>query len=168
VTSSYSNRRLHPVLGIYRAHRGVDYRAAYGTPVVTVSSGTVVSAGWAGGAGRRVVVRHPSGYESAYFHLSAIAPGIRAGVKVEQGRTVGRVGNSGTVTATHLHYELKKNGRWVNPVTEHRNMPPGEPIPTDRMPAFLEASERLMTDLRQALSPVPATPASSTFSPSGQ
>lgn len=156
VTSSFSNRRLHPVLGMYRAHRGVDYRAAYGTPVVAVSAGTVVSAGWAGGAGRRVVVRHVNGYESAYFHLSAIAPGIRAGVKVDQGQTVGRVGNSGTVTATHLHYELKKGGRHVNPVTEHRNMPPGEPIPADQMPTFLDTRDRLLGQLRQALSPPPA------------
>lgn len=157
VTSSFSNRRLHPVLGVYRAHRGVDYRAAYGTPVVAVSAGTVVSAGWAGGAGRRVVIRHLNGYESAYFHLSAFGTGIRAGVRVDQGQTIGRVGNSGTVTATHLHYELKRNGAWVNPVTEHRNMPPGEPIPADRMPQFLETRDRLFNQLREALSPVPVS-----------
>lgn len=159
VTSSFSNRRLHPVLGVYRAHRGVDYRAAYGTPVISVSAGTVVSAGWAGGAGRRVVIRHASGYESAYFHLSAFAPGIRAGVKVDQGQTIGRVGNSGTVTATHLHYELKKNNAWVNPVTEHRNMPPGEPIPAGKMPTFLEAREQLFSQLRMTLSAAPAASA---------
>lgn len=162
VTSSFSRSRLHPVLGVYRAHRGVDYRAAYGTPVVAVSAGTVVSAGWAGGAGRRVVIRHVNGYESAYFHLSAFAPGIRAGVKVDQGQTIGRVGNSGTVTATHLHYELIKGGSHVNPVTEHRNMPPGQPIPTDQMPVFLNARDRLLGQLREALSPAPvSTPATS-------
>lgn len=160
VTSRFSKSRLHPVLGVYRAHRGVDYRAGYGTKVLAVSAGTVVSAGWAGGAGRRVVVRHASGYESAYFHLSAFGPGIRPGVKVDQGQVIGRVGNSGTVTSTHLHYELKKNGTHVNPVTEHRNMPPGVPIPADQMPAFLDARDRLLNGLRQTLSsaaaPAPA------------
>lgn len=167
VTSSFSRSRLHPVLGVYRAHRGVDYRAAYGTPVVSVSAGTVVAAGWAGGAGRRVVVRHVNGYESAYFHLSAIAPGIRPGAKVDQGQTVGRVGNSGTVTATHLHYELKKGGAHVNPVTEHRNMPPGVPIPADQMGSFLEARDQLFGQLRQTLSSAPA-PAPVATGASGQ
>ncbi|NQW02633.1 MAG: M23 family metallopeptidase [Acidobacteria bacterium] len=151
VTSSFSRNRLHPVLGTYRAHRGVDYRAKYGTNVVSVASGTVVAAGWAGGAGRRVAIRHASGYESAYFHLSAIAAGIRPGARVEQGRVIGRVGNSGTVTATHLHYELKKNGSHVDPVTEHRKMPPGVPIPADEMPAFEQTRDRLFTNLRSTL-----------------
>jgi murein DD-endopeptidase MepM/ murein hydrolase activator NlpD len=163
VTSRFSPNRLHPVLGIRRAHRGVDYRAAYGTRVLAVSSGTVVSAGWAGGAGRRVVVRHASGYESAYFHLSAIAAGIRPGVKVDQGQVVGRVGNSGTVTATHLHYELKKNGVHVNPVTEHRNMPPGVPIPAELLPSFMDARDQLLGSMRQAL----AAAAASTTSVAG-
>jgi murein DD-endopeptidase MepM/ murein hydrolase activator NlpD len=151
VTSSFSYRRMHPVLNTIRAHRGVDYRAAYGTPVISVSAGTVVEAGWAGGAGRRVAVRHASGYISAYFHLSAISAGIRPGVKVSQGQVVGRVGNSGTVTGTHLHYELKKNGIHVNPVTEHRNMPPGVPIPASEMPAFFMERDRLLGTLRDTL-----------------
>ena len=160
VTSKFSYRRLHPVLNTYRAHRGVDYGAGYGTPVVAVSAGTVVSSGWAGGAGRRVVIRHASGYESAYFHLSAFGAGIRAGARVEQGRTVGRVGNSGTVTGTHLHYELKKNGTHVNPVVEHRNMPPGVPIPASALPAFLAERDRLLGELRTTLAPaaVPLAP----------
>jgi murein DD-endopeptidase MepM/ murein hydrolase activator NlpD len=156
VSSSFSKSRLHPVLGIYRAHKGVDYRASYGARVIAVTAGTVTSVGWAGGAGRRVTIRHASGYESAYFHLSAFAPGLSVGDRVEQGQTIGRVGNSGTVTATHLHYELKKNGTHVNPVTEHRNMPPGVPIPADQMPAFAAARDGLLNGMRQALSPVPA------------
>lgn len=153
VTSKFSYRRLHPVLNTYRAHRGVDYGAGYGTPVVAVSAGTVVEAGWAGGAGRRVVIRHASGYESAYFHLSAFGAGISKGTRVEQGRTIGRVGNSGTVTGTHLHYELRKNGTHVNPVVEHRNMPPGVPIPAHALPAFLAERDRLLGELRATLAP---------------
>jgi len=164
VTSGFSVSRLHPVLGYHRAHRGVDYRAGYGTKVLAVSSGTVVAAGWSGGAGRRVVIRHASGYESAYFHLSAFGPGITEGARVAQGDVIGRVGNSGTVTGTHLHYELRKNGTHVNPVTEHRNMPPGVPIPADQLPAFMATRDGLINGLRQALSAAPAvTPA-----PSGQ
>jgi murein DD-endopeptidase MepM/ murein hydrolase activator NlpD len=159
VTSSFSYRRLHPVLNTYRAHRGVDYGAGYGAAVVAVSAGTVVESGWAGGAGRRVVVRHASGYESAYFHLSAFGAGIRAGARVEQGQTIGRVGNSGTVTGTHLHYELKKNGTHVNPVVEHRNMPPGVPIPASALPAFLAERDRLLGELRTTLAPADVPPA---------
>jgi len=159
ITSRFSTARLHPVLNIVRAHKGVDYRAPYGAPVVAVSNGTVVEAGFAGGAGRRVVIRHASGYSTAYFHLSAIAAGIRPGVRVSQGDQIGRVGNSGTVTATHLHYELRRGGLAVNPVTALRSMPPGEPIPADMMPAFLAERDTLLGALTSTLSPsdVPAT-----------
>jgi len=158
VTSSFSYRRRHPVLNTVRAHRGVDYAAGYGTPVVAVSPGTVIAAGWAGGAGRRVSIRHASGYVSNYFHLSAISAGIQPGSKVDQGRTIGRVGNSGTVTGTHLHYELIKNGTHVNPVVEHRHMPPGVPIPATAMPAFLSERDLLLGSLREMLAAQPAAP----------
>jgi murein DD-endopeptidase MepM/ murein hydrolase activator NlpD len=159
VTSRFNPNRRHPVLGYVRAHRGVDYRAAYGTPVRAVAPGTVIAAGWAGGAGRRVVIRHASGYESAYFHLSAFAPGLSVGDKVEQGTQVGRVGNSGTVTGTHLHYELKKNGQHINPVTAHRNMPPGVPIPADQLPAFQAARDKVLSSMLSTLAAAPAAPA---------
>lgn len=155
ITSRFSPARLHPVYRDFRAHRGVDYAAGYGAPVVAVASGTVIAASYAGGAGNRVVIRHATGYESGYFHLSRFALGLRVGDKVAQGDTIGFVGNTGTVTGTHLHYELKKNGRHVNPVTEHRNMPPGVPIPADQMPAFLAARERLLGTLQQTLAAAP-------------
>jgi murein DD-endopeptidase MepM/ murein hydrolase activator NlpD len=150
VTSRFSYRRLHPVLNTVRAHRGV---------VIAVSAGTVLEAGWAGGAGRRVSIRHASGYVSNYFHLSAIAAGVRPGARVDQGQSIGRVGNSGTVTGAHLHYELVKNGTYVNPVTEHRNMPPGVPIPAAAMPTFTAERDRLLGALRTTLqsSGVPTT-----------
>lgn len=160
VTSRFSYRRFHPVLNTFRAHKGVDYAAAYGTPVVAASGGTVVAAGWAGGAGRRVSIRHASGYVTNYFHLSAISAGIAPGARVDQGRVIGRVGNSGTVTGTHLHYELIRNGTHVNPVTEHRNMPPGVPIPAAGMPAFSAERDRLLGTLRDTLSAAAAPSAS--------
>lgn len=145
ITSRFSKRRLHPVLGVYRAHLGVDYRAPTGAPVVAVASGVVTFAGWNGGAGRMVSVRHSNGYESSYLHLSALGPGIRVGTRVAQGDVVGKVGATGLATAPHLDYRLKKNGTWVNPVTEHKKLPPGEPIPAEHMDAFMMERDRLLT-----------------------
>ena len=94
VTSGFSRRRLHPVHRTCQAHLGVDYAAPTGAPVVAVASGVVVSAGWAGGGGRQVRIRHTSGFESYYLHLSAFAKGVRAGAHVDQGQLIGRVGST--------------------------------------------------------------------------
>lgn len=136
VTSGFSRRRLHPVHRIFRAHLGVDYRAATGTPVVAVANGTVVLAGFNGESGRMVRLRHTGGYETYYLHLSALGPGIRAGVRVTQGQLIGRVGMTGTATAPHLDYRVRKNGAFVNPLTVHRSMPPGKPIEERYLEAF--------------------------------
>jgi murein DD-endopeptidase MepM/ murein hydrolase activator NlpD len=138
ITSRFSYSRRHPVLNIRRAHLGVDYAAPVGAPVVAVSNGTVTRAGWSGDAGRLVAVRHSSGYESMYLHLSSVA--VRVGQRVSQGELLGRVGSSGLSTGPHLDYRLRKNGTYVNPLTEHRRMPPGDPIPGALMTAF--AAER--------------------------
>jgi len=136
VTSGFSARRMHPVLHTARAHRGVDYGAPMGAEVVSVASGRVLSATSDAANGRMVRVRHASGYVSYYLHLSAFGPGIRAGVAIEQGQTIGRVGASGLATGPHLHYGLQKNGAFVNPLREHRNMPPGDPIHASERAAF--------------------------------
>jgi murein DD-endopeptidase MepM/ murein hydrolase activator NlpD len=138
VTSRFSYSRRHPVLNVRRAHLGVDYAAPVGAPVVAVSNGVVTRAGWSGDAGRLVAIRHPSGYESMYLHLSSVV--VRVGQGVSQGDLVGRVGSSGLSTGPHLDYRLRKNGTYVNPLTEHRRMPPGDPIPASLMAAF--AAER--------------------------
>jgi murein DD-endopeptidase MepM/ murein hydrolase activator NlpD len=143
VTSGFSYRRLHPVLGIRRPHLGADFGAPRGAPVVAISDGTVVSAGRMGGGGNTVVLRHASGYESRYLHLSSFGAGIRAGVRVQQGQLIGRVGSTGLATGPHLHYELKKNGRHVNPVAEHKRHPPGDPVPAVHRAAFEAAREEL-------------------------
>jgi len=139
ITSRFSYSRRHPVLNIQRAHLGVDYAAPIGAPVVAVANGVVTQAGFAGDAGRLVAIRHASGYESLYLHLSSVL--VRAGERVSQGDLVGRVGSSGLSTGPHLDYRLRKNGTYVNPVTEHRRMPPGDPIPASLMAAF--TAERL-------------------------
>ena len=150
VTSGFSARRMHPVLHTARAHRGVDYAAPTGAPVVAVASGRVVSATFDNTNGRMVRLRHASGYESFYLHLSAFAPGIKAGIAISQGEAVGRVGASGLATGPHLHYGLQKNGVFVNPLREHRNLPPGDPVPAASMAAFDAERDRALTALGTA------------------
>jgi len=142
VTSRFSAGRMHPVLRQRRAHQGVDYGAPHGAEVVSVASGRVLSATFDGANGRMVRIRHGSGYVSQYLHLSAFAPGMRAGAAVAQGQTIGRVGATGLATGPHLHYGLQKNGAFVNPLREHRNMPPGEPVPSSDLTAFAVARDR--------------------------
>ena len=147
VSSGFSSSRRHPVLNIRRAHLGVDYRAPSGAPVVAVSPGTVTMAAWTRGGGRTVKLRHASGYETAYLHLSSFGAGVRAGVHVSQGQLIGRVGATGLATGPHLHYELKKNGAHVNPAVEHRKLPPGEPVPAAQMEAFSKVRDQALAAL---------------------
>jgi murein DD-endopeptidase MepM/ murein hydrolase activator NlpD len=156
ITSRYSLRRVHPVLRTARAHRGVDYGAPTGAPVVAVSPGTVVSATTDRVNGRMVRLRHASGYESYYLHLSAFASGIRAGVRVAQGQTIGLVGATGLATGPHLHYGLQRNGQWVDPLREHRNMPPGDPVPASALAAFIAQRDRALAALAEAAPPAAA------------
>jgi murein DD-endopeptidase MepM/ murein hydrolase activator NlpD len=144
VTSAFSRARRHPILNYTRAHNGVDYAAPTGASVTAIASGVVTLAGWAGGGGRTVRIRHASGYESEYLHLSSIARGLRPGARVRQGEQVGRVGASGLATGPHLHYGLRKNGLYVNPVREHQSMPPGEPLAAIHLAAFGQERDRLM------------------------
>ncbi|MDJ0840971.1 MAG: M23 family metallopeptidase [Acidobacteriota bacterium] len=148
VTSSFKRRRFHPVLKRYKPHNGVDYGAPKGTPVMAVASGKVVRAGRWGGAGIAVVIKHNRGMETQYFHLSGIAKGVRRGVRVKQGRVIGYVGSTGLVTATHLHFGMKKNGKYVNPLSQ--KFEPGAPIPkVDR-----EAFNAHKASFQAALAPV--------------
>ena len=153
VTSGFSRRRLHPVHGGYRAHLGVDYGAPHGAPVVAVANGVVVSAGWAGGGGNQVRIRHASGYESYYLHLSSFGAGVRSGAHVTQGQLIGRVGATGTATGPHLDYRIRRNGVFVNPRAEHAKLPPGAPIGAAHLAAFKQqrdaARERMTTVLAQ-------------------
>lgn len=144
VTSRFSRRRLHPILGTYRPHLGVDYGAPTGTPVVAVATGTVVSAGRSRASGNMVRLRHTNGYETYYLHLSAFARGVRPGVRILQGQTIGRVGATGLATGPHLDYRMSKNGKFVDPLLEHRNLPPGVPVPQRHLAAFRETRERLL------------------------
>ena len=118
---------------------------------MAIANGTVVSATYDDANGRMVRLRHASGYDSYYLHLSAFAPGIRRGVRVDQGQTVGSVGSTGLATGPHLHYGLRKNGTWVDPLREHRNMPPGDPVPAAAMEAFRVARDEALGQLEAAI-----------------
>ena len=159
ITSGFSRRRKHPVHGNYRAHLGVDYGAPHGSAVVSVAAGVVVSAGWAGGGGKQVRIRHASGYESYYLHLSRFGKGIRSGARVGQGEVIGFVGSTGTATGAHLDYRLRKNGAFVNPRVEHARLPPGEPIAGVHLAAFgeqlLGIRDRMATALAESASARP-------------
>ncbi len=148
VTSRFSQRRFHPVLKKYRPHYGVDYGAPTGTPVRVTANGVVTSAGWSGGGGRTVKVRHPNGYVTAYLHLSRYANGVRTGARVSQGDVIGFVGSSGLATGPHLDYRIQKDGRWIDPLS--LKSVPAEPVPESERPSYLVERDRL----RRALSGV--------------
>ena len=151
VTSGFSRRRLHPVHGIGRAHLGVDYAAAVGTPVLAVADGVVVSAGFSGASGRLIRLRHANGYQTYCLHLSSIAKGLRPGGRVSQGDVIGRVGASGVVTGPHLDYRVMRRGVFVNPLIERRRLSAGDPISAGSLKAFEalrdEALARLTNEL---------------------
>ncbi len=126
VTSSFSKNRLHPIKKIWRAHKGVDYGAPRGTPVLTTGDGTVRLARRNGGYGKTIIIRHGGKYDTVYAHLHGYAKGIRVGVRVKQGEVIGYVGSTGLATGPHLHYEFRINGIHKNPLTVA--LPRSEPI----------------------------------------
>lgn len=148
ITSGFTLARRHPILGGFLPHLAVDYAAPPGTPVRAVADGVVSGAGWDGGYGIAVRLRHRAGYETLYAHLSGLAPGIRPGVRVRQRQVVGYVGSTGRSTGPHLHYEVIKGGRRVNPLSE--KFLPGEPIPPAEREAFRLHARALVERLEAA------------------
>ncbi|MGD8278349.1 MAG: M23 family metallopeptidase [Gemmatimonadota bacterium] len=142
ITSNFSNRRYHPVLGIYRGHYGTDFGAPSGTPVHATADGTVIFAGRNGSYGNLVKIRHMSGYETRYAHLRGFASGIRAGVRVKQKQVIGYVGMTGLATGVHLHYELRRNGQPINARTAR--LPTAPPLPADHMETYRALATRQM------------------------
>jgi len=135
LTSGFSLARLHPILQTWRAHRGVDYGAPTGTPVRATADGVVTLAGVKGGYGNVVTLRHTGTYSTLYAHLSRFAAGVRNGVRVRQGDTIGYVGATGWATGPHLHYEFRVNDEPRNPLTVA--MPTAGPLPPETRGAFL-------------------------------
>ncbi len=145
VTSGFTMRRFHPILKISRPHKGVDYGAPVGTPVRSVGSGTVSAAGWMGGGGKTIKIRHNSTYATAYLHLSRIENGVRPGAKVAQGQVIGYVGTTGMSTGPHLHFEFSRNGQVINPLGQ--KFPSAEPVPPKLMAAFSTKTQELLGQL---------------------
>ena len=113
ITSGFG-LRVHPILRFARMHRGIDFGAGHGTPIVAASDGQVVKAGWSGGYGRQVRIAHAGGIVTSYSHLSRTI--AETGSFVRQGQLIGYVGSSGLSTGPHLHYEVYRNGTAVNPL----------------------------------------------------
>jgi len=112
--SSSFGMRKHPIDGYNKMHRGTDFAAPMGTPIMASGDGVVKKAGWCGGGGNCVKIKHNSSYETVYAHMSKFARGIKSGVRVKQGQTIGYVGSTGKSTGPHLHYEVIINGKKVN------------------------------------------------------
>jgi murein DD-endopeptidase MepM/ murein hydrolase activator NlpD len=133
--SSRFGKRKHPILGYTKQHSGVDFAAAKGTPVYAAGDGSVVQAGKNGGYGNYIKIRHNGTYSTAYAHLNAFARGVRQGKRVRQGQVIGYVGTTGRSTGPHLHYEVHREGRKINPLG--LKLPSGEKLKGDRLAAFL-------------------------------
>jgi len=116
ISSTYTHRRYHPILGYYTPHLAVDYAAPQGTQVRAAGAGVITFAGWNGGYGNYIELRHNSTYTTTYGHMRSIARGIRTGTRVRQGRVIGYVGMTGLATGPHLDYRIFKNGGSVNPL----------------------------------------------------
>lgn len=116
ISSGFGNR-IHPILGDMLLHTGVDFRAPVGTPIRAAGSGLVTDMRWGDGYGWFIRIRHERGYETVYAHMSAFADGLTPGKTVMRGDTIGYVGSTGSSTGAHLHYEILRNGAYVNPMT---------------------------------------------------
>jgi len=140
ISSRFSSRRLHPVLGTWRAHRGTDYKAHSGTEIYATGSGVVRVAGWNGSYGLMVAVRHPNGVETRYAHMSRIKPGIQKGTAVLQEQVIGYVGSTGLANGPHVHYEFLKRGHQINPTAA--DLGDGTPLPEELRAVFAEIKSR--------------------------
>lgn len=145
LTSGFGNR-FHPVLGRMRMHKGVDYAAGTGTPIMAAGDARVAFVGWKGGYGRVVELDHGRGYSTLYGHMSRFA-GIKPGQRIGQGTVIGYVGASGLATGPHLHYEFKVNGAQRNPLSI--TMPPPEPLSGAAYVAFRAQTRTALARIRE-------------------
>ncbi len=142
--SSSFGMRKHPILGYNKMHRGTDFAAPSGTPIMASGSGTITRARWCGGGGNCVKIKHNSTYETIYAHMKSFAKGVKEGRKVKQGQIIGYVGSTGLSTGPHLHYEVIVNGKKVN--SQKLKLPSGKVLKGEPRKEF--ELERIKTDLR--------------------
>jgi murein DD-endopeptidase MepM/ murein hydrolase activator NlpD len=132
--SSSFGQRKHPISGFNAMHKGVDFAAPLGTPIIAAGSGVILESGWKGSFGRYIRIKHNATYDTAYAHMKSISPQIRVGTYVKQGEVIGFVGSTGRSTGAHLHYEIMVNNRQVNPMTVR--LPTGKRIDSQHLEAF--------------------------------
>lgn len=144
ITSRFGSR-FHPVLQYQKAHNGVDYGTPIGTPVWAVADGTVTKAQNTGAGGNTVCVRHVNAMETCYLHLSRYGVGVRVGARVSQKQVIAYSGNTGRSTGPHLHFALKRNGQFVNPLNQ--KFPRAEPLSKALLPDFLAKTKELASQL---------------------
>ncbi|MGD9839973.1 MAG: peptidoglycan DD-metalloendopeptidase family protein [Afipia sp.] len=140
--SGFGGRR-HPILGYTKMHTGVDWAAPYGTPIFASGNGVIEKAGWEGGYGKYIRIKHPNGYETAYGHMTAFAKGMEPGKRVRQGQVIGFVGSTGLSTGAHVHYEILVNGRFVDPM--RIKLPRGRSLEGPMLASFEAERDRLDT-----------------------
>ena len=133
LSSSYGMRK-HPILGYNKLHKGTDFAAKKGTPVMASGDGVIIRSRWCGGGGNCVKIKHNSTYSTVYAHLSKFASGIKEGVRVKQGRIIGYVGSTGMSTGPHLHYEVIKNGKQIN--SQKLKLPSGKILAGNERKSF--------------------------------
>ena len=132
--SSSFGMRKHPIDGFNKMHRGTDFAAPMGTPIMASGNGVIKKAGWCGGGGNCVIIKHNSTYQTVYAHMSKFAKGIRKGTRVKQGQTIGFVGSTGKSTGPHLHYEVIVNGKRIN--SQKLKLPSGKILKGDERKIF--------------------------------
>ena len=145
ISSGFSRNRLHPISRIYRPHLGIDYAAPTGTSVWTVAEGTVTFAGWNAGFGRYIKIKHAQGITTSYGHLSRYAKGIKKGVTVKQGQTVGYVGSSGLSTGPHLDFRITQNDTYVDFLKT--KFPTASSVKTEYLDEFERTSQKYLSYL---------------------
>ncbi len=145
ISSRFNPNRLHPVLKTSRPHRGVDYAAARGTPIMATGDGKVSFLGTKGGYGRTVILSHGGKYTTLYAHMSRYKKGLKSGQRVKQGQVIGYIGSSGLATGPHLHYEFRVNGVHRNPLTVA--LPHAKPLANKYMAEFKQQATPLLAEL---------------------
>lgn len=143
ITSHFSYHRFHPILKLYRPHLGIDYGVPVGTKVQTVGEGTVIFAGWDGGGGREVKIRHAMGYETFYLHLSRIL--VHSGERVHQGQTIALSGRSGLATGPHLDFRIEQHGQFRNFLS--LKLPPARSVSSEDWVEFAKLRDRMLQEL---------------------
>ena len=145
ISSGYSGRRFHPVQKRWKAHLGTDYAAPTGTPIVSTADGTVIAASYNSGNGNYVKIKHNQTYSTQYLHMSGFAKGIRKGVFVEQGQTIGYVGSTGLATGPHVCYRFWKNGKQINHRAE--KVPSSIPMDDSLLPSYMKFIEPIRANM---------------------